>query len=393
MSDTKTKIGYGLKENVTSALESQKLDAYDIIFTSNPGKEQIGFVKPDGTVAYMKANALNELFNSYEEAEAYISSSDAYEGQTIKVKSEDGKYHSYIIQPSESGTENEFVLEEYDGVSLSDLKQYVIVGQRPSEDQEQGIIYIEGKAGYIWNGSDWVKIFEIDELEEALEGKAPLENPAFTGSVTIDGDEVATKEWVDALIEQLHMGIPGIVDDGENPLPSEGYIAGETWRVTVGGTYAGQVCEVGDLIICLKAYDTASASNSDFMVVQANITGSVTGPDTAISGNIAVYDGSTGKIIKDSNVNIASLNTAIANSHTHANKNILDTYDQTQTELIDSVKSDFEDRIGAIPSETTLKEYIDTSISNSETSIEQAKQEAIEAAKAYVDASLTITEF
>ena len=61
--------------------------------------------------------------------------------------------------------------------------------------------------------------------------------------------------------------------------------------------------------------------------------------------------------------------------------------------MIDSVKSDFEDRIGAIPSETTLKEYIDTSISNSETSIEQAKQEAIEAAKAYVDASLTITEF
>lgn len=51
----KWKIGYGAKANVANALLSSVLDAGDLIVTSDVGKEQVGFVKPDGTVVWMKA--------------------------------------------------------------------------------------------------------------------------------------------------------------------------------------------------------------------------------------------------------------------------------------------------------------------------------------------------
>ena len=45
---------------------------------------------------------------------------------------------------------------------------------------------------------------------------------------------------------------------------------GQTFRVAEAGTYAGQECEVGDLIIVISDY-ADSAKDSDFLVVQANV--------------------------------------------------------------------------------------------------------------------------
>lgn len=50
----------------------------------------------------------SEVYESFTDAEAYAKSATAYAGQTIKVKLDDGKYHSYILQPSESG----YIMEE-----------------------------------------------------------------------------------------------------------------------------------------------------------------------------------------------------------------------------------------------------------------------------------------
>lgn len=49
-----------------------------------------------------------EIHASLDDALAYAASAVAYEGQTIKAKLDDGKYHEFIIQPSDSG----LVLEE-----------------------------------------------------------------------------------------------------------------------------------------------------------------------------------------------------------------------------------------------------------------------------------------
>ena len=317
--------------------------------------------------AYTRGNPLSldasETWESLSEAQTYAKSSIAYAGQTIKAKLEDGKYHQYILQPGDSG----YTLEEV-GANPSNLKQYVIVGTRPGSGQEEGIIYIDNNVGYIWNGTEWKKIFEdvsasiadfesrIGELETEIDLKAPLANPTFTGTVTIEGSQAATQDWVNTLIGQLNNGVPGIVDGTDNPLPSTGYKAGQMWRVAEEGTYAGVECEIGDLIICLKDHADGSAGNSDFMVVQANIDGAVTGVDSAVDGHIVVFNGATGKVIKDSNIAIDSLNDAIAKAHEHTNKTQLDTYTKTQEELLSDAHDDAASQIEAV--KTTLEESI-----------------------------------
>ena len=319
--------------------------------------------------AYQRSNPLaldaSSVWDSLEEAQTYASAANAYGGQLITAKVGD-TYKAYILQPGDSG----YTLEEVGAVSPSDIKQYVIVGTRPGSGQQQGIIYIDNNVGYIWNGSVWVKVFEdvsasisdfesrIGTLETNIDLKAPIANPTFTGSVKIEGNEVATQAWVNSLIGQLNSGVPGIVDDSDNPLPSTGYKAGQTWRVSVAGTYAGQDCEVGDLIICLKDYEADGAGNADFMVIQANIDGAVTGPDAATDGHIVVFDGATGKIIKDSTVAIASLNDAIAKAHEHTNKIQLDSFTKTETELLSDAHDDAASQVSTL--KTELEESIAT---------------------------------
>ena len=308
--------------------------------------------------AYARAEKLpldqSEVWESLSAAQSYLTNPTAYEGQTIKAKV-DGKYKTYTLQPSGSGGTLE--LEEVGALKTSDLKQYVkVVNALPQEGQEQGVLYINttDSTGSIYNGSTYQTVFEnvttkvnevkeelqgeIDSLESELATKAPINNPTFTGTVTLANDpsadlEAVTKRYVDALFANLVSTAPGIVNTS-SPLPSTGYKAGEMYRVSEAGTYAGNVCEIGDLIIVIKDHAEGSASNADFMVVQANIDGAVTGPATATSLNIAVFDGSTGKVIKDGEVSINDVKSAIANSHTHANKDKLDTIDKSQAEII-----------------------------------------------------------
>ena len=72
---------------------------------------------------------------------------------------------------------------------------------------------------------------------------------------------------------------------------------GDAYKVITAGTYAGQKCEVGDMVICVTAGSTAN--NAHWTVVQANVDGAVTGPASAVSDRVAVFDGTTGKVVKD----------------------------------------------------------------------------------------------
>lgn len=434
----------------------------------------------------------SEIYSTLAEAETYASSSAiAYAGQTVKALTEDGKYHTYTLQPSEAG----YVLEEIGSVNESELTQYVmVVDALPESGQVEGVLYINNTDGYIWTGSTWRKVFwditsdltavdnRVTDLETDITTRAPIENPVFSGVVKVGEDEVALKSYVEGLFANLVSAEPGIVSS-TSPLP-ENYKAGQHFRVAEAGTYAGVNCEVGDLILVVKNYSETTASNDDFMVLQANIDGAVTSSaETSTIGEIVVFDSVTGKVIKGAGVQIASLNDAIAKAHEHENKAVLDTYDKTQTELLAAAKTEaeglvttletsvnasldnkadkattlagygitdaytktevdstiatltenlntkissadvddkiataktetlagaataaseaLETRIGGIPSETTIKSYIDTAVGSGGTSsaeaIAAAKQEAIKTSEAYTDAqitsALTIVEF
>lgn len=402
----------------------------------------------------------SSVYESLGEAQSYAQNPIAYAGQIITVKEGD-KYNAYILD-GEAGT---YTLSKV-GVDASAVKNYVqVVTELPSSGQEQGVIYINttDSKGYIYDGSEFQVIFEdvtneegeslqeqLESLETELAAKAPINNPVFTGTVTLAADptqdlEAATKQYVDRLVAGINDFTVGVVDSS-TPLPATGYEVGQTFRVAEAGTYAGVECETGDLIIVIKDYADGTASNADFLVVQANVDGAVTGPDASTDANIVVFDGTTGRKIKDSSVTIASVSDAVAKAHEHANKAILDTFTKNETELLGEVDSkiatalgdyattedladyvttetyetdkatnesrfgtietnlntkitatDLANKIGEIGEGVTVKEYVDTAVGSGGADVAeqilQAKTEAITESKAYTDTALTITEF
>lgn len=329
----------------------------------------------------------SETYESLAAANNYASSSAiAYGGQTIKAKLEDGKYHSYVLQPTESG----YTLEEVGAVKASDMKQYVMVVENlPESAQEEGILYIHGTDGYVWTGSDWRKVFhdvstDIDDLtarmdsaESELGKKAPLANPEFTGTIKVSGEEVALKSYVEGLFANLTSAEPGIVSS-TSPLPAN-YKAGQHFRVAEEGTYAGVECEIGDLILVVKTYAEGTASDDDFMVLQANIDGAVTSAaEVSTIGEVVVFDSVTGKVIKGAGIQIDSLTEAVSKMHEHTNKDILDSYDKSQEDLLVAAKAEAEALVNAHKSsvETALEGKADKGTTLVEYGIDDAYDKA-----------------
>lgn len=85
-------------------------------------------------------------------------------------------------------------------------------------------------------------------------------------------------------------------------VPASGYMSGDVYKIVTAGTYAGQVCEAGDLILAIAdaVPDATEVNNAHWAVSQTNIDGAVTGPATASDAHVAVFDGTTGKVVKDS---------------------------------------------------------------------------------------------
>ena len=143
----------------------------------------------------------SEIHSSYEDAVAYAATATAYGGQTIKALLDDGKYHSYVIQPSDAG----YVLEELgsgssgdDSTNTNDTKQYIaIVDNLPNSGQEQGILYIVDTTAYLWTGSEWKTIFKNITLEDRL-GDIPEET---TVKEYVDSAVETVKSYMDAQIE------------------------------------------------------------------------------------------------------------------------------------------------------------------------------------------------
>lgn len=302
----------------------------------------------------------SSVWDSKSEADNYAKQPNAYGGQIITVKA-DGKFKAFVLQ----GENGNCVLEPL-GADPSTLKQYVVVGTRPEVGQEQGVIYIDGNAGYIWTGSAWKKIFEdvstsITDFEKRI-GKLeadmiPKLNPEFSGTIKLNGKDVATKEYADSIVAAAKSEVP-IVIDGEHPFPAEAYKAGQKYVVALAGTYLGQKCEVGDVILITKDYSAGSASNADGIILQANIDGAVTGADSSIDGEIVVFSGATGKVIKSSKINMSTLSDALAKIHEHSNKTQLDSYTKTQEELLAEINQSVQEKItGKADKATTLAGY------------------------------------
>lgn len=135
-------------------------------------------------------------------------------------------------------------------------------------------------------------------------GFAPLESPNFTGTPTAptqatsdNSTKIATTAFVKSLIGTLDgtLVYKGPVNSNSD-IPAN-HTKGWTYIVNTAGTYVGEVCEVGDMIVCLTSGTTAN--NAHWNVIQTNVNGVVTGPSSSVDGQVALFSGTTGKLLKN----------------------------------------------------------------------------------------------
>jgi hypothetical protein len=137
---------------------------------------------------------------------------------------------------------------------------------------------------------------------------------AYTVETTLTGGTSAipradaVKAYVDSLLASNDaMIFKGTLGTGGTytSLPTT-HGVGWTIKVITAGTYAGKVAEIGDMYVSLVTRSGSGNTNADWAVIQTNIDGAVVGPASAVSGRIATFNGTTGKLIQDSGFTIAT---------------------------------------------------------------------------------------
>jgi hypothetical protein len=131
----------------------------------------------------------------------------------------------------------------------------------------------------------------------------------------------AVKAYADGLLDANNAyQYKGVIDCSANPnYPAAN--AGWTYKVSVAGKIGGAAgvnVEAGDSLTCIV--DASAAGNqatvgANWVIVQTNIDGAVTGPAASTAGDIVTFSGATGKVIQDSAVAISTDGTMAANSN------------------------------------------------------------------------------
>jgi hypothetical protein len=93
-----------------------------------------------------------------------------------------------------------------------------------------------------------------------------IENEAGQESTVLDEIIALRKAIAQAIADATHF--KGAVTRSKQ-LPNKDYKAGWQYTVAEAGTYAGQACEVGDLIVCIRDFEN-EFKDSDWNVLQAN---------------------------------------------------------------------------------------------------------------------------
>lgn len=129
--------------------------------------------------------------------------------------------------------------------------------------------------------------------------------------------QAAIKAYVDQVIGAANgVVFKGVIDASSNP----NYLAadaGHLYVISVAGKVGGSsgtLVEIGDLILCLTdgtVAGTQAAVGANWEAINKNLDGVVIGPSSSVASNLALFSGTTGKIIQDTGL---SVQTSIAAS-------------------------------------------------------------------------------
>lgn len=110
------------------------------------------------------------------------------------------------------------------------------------------------------------------------------------------------------LTEADAMQYKGVVNaDGDIPAT---YEPGWMWKVGTAGTYKGQTCETGDLIIANVSRAGAENADTDFDFVQGNVPRPVSGPESSTADTIPAFDSEDGMSLKSSELTVTAMKEA-----------------------------------------------------------------------------------
>ena len=124
-------------------------------------------------------------------------------------------------------------------------------------------------------------------------------NPTTTTQSTSDvSTKIATTAFVkakidavlaasDAMIFKGTLGVGGTI----TALPTT-YGVGWGYKVVTAGTYAGQACEAGDMLIAIVDRVGSGNANADWVVIQTNVDGTVTANATLVANSVMLGNGS-----------------------------------------------------------------------------------------------------
>lgn len=160
--------------------------------------------------------------------------------------------------------------------SASQVKSDLSLNNVTNDAQIKKLVSTSGGFVPTWNGTSG----------DALNIGYSVETTLTGGSSSLPRSD-AVKTYIDALLGANDaMVFKGTLGTGGTitSLPTT-YSAGWTYRVITAGTYAGVVCEVGDLIIAVVDRSGSGNVNSDWTVAQTNIDGAVITTRTLTAGN------------------------------------------------------------------------------------------------------------
>lgn len=144
------------------------------------------------------------------------------------------------------------------------------------------------------------------------------------GTLSSDSDSLvpsqkAVKTYADQLLATASaLTFKGTMDLSGNPNYPSG-VTGDVYAVSVAGKIGGASgvsLTQGDLILCItdNAGGTQASVGADWTTIQLALNGIVIGPTSSVDGDIALFNGVSGAVIKDSGISISTDGSMTADS-------------------------------------------------------------------------------
>jgi hypothetical protein len=190
--------------------------------------------------------------------------------------------------------------------ALRDKIEAIVLAGGYTDEQAQDAIgaMIDGTLEYV----DATPLLRVKDGGVTLAKLANMATASFLGRNTAG---TGVPEVLSVTTVRTMLGIAdamtwkGVIDCSANPnFPAAD--AGDVYKVSVAGKIGGASGDnvaVGDTLYCIAdstAAGTKAAVGAFWDILETNVDGPVTGPASAVSANIASFNGTTGKIIQDS---------------------------------------------------------------------------------------------